>query len=139
MRYIRRIIARGVRGEPERSLRRLWRVLMPNFKPGNLVLRCYGYRSSDGYYIGVCVDLNIAVQAGSPRELRSKMADSIVTYIDTVLDTEDRDSIPALMSRRAPIQDWIAYYLIKFIVFVRNFRGRFVFKEHIPFHLAHNC
>ena len=113
---------------------------MPNFKPDNLVLRCYGYRSGDdGFYVGVCIDLNIAVQADSVKELKRKMAEAIETYVNAVLDTEDKESIPALLSRCAPIRDRLVYHLIGFSIFVAKFRHRFVFEEFIPFHLAHNC
>ena len=112
---------------------------MAKYSPNEFVLRCYGYRSNEGPYIGVCVNLNIAIQADSPRELREKMSDAISSYIDTVLDTNDRDSIPVLMSRRAPMQDWLIYYFIRIVVFVMEFRDRFTFKEYIPIHLAHNC
>ncbi len=112
---------------------------MANYKPDKLILRCYGYRSRKGPYVGVCVDLNIAVEADSPYQLKAKMADAIVSYIDTVLDTNDRESIPSLMSRRAPVQDWVIYYLLRTVHRVRQFKDRFIFKAHIPFHLAHNC
>jgi len=111
---------------------------MANIRPKNLVLRCYGYCPKNGPYIGVCIDLNIAIQADSPNELKKKMKNAITSYFEAVLDTDDKQSIPALIDRRAPIRDWIIYYLIKFIVFIRQFPNNFIFKEYIPFHLAHN-
>jgi len=112
---------------------------MATYRPDELILRCYGYRSNAGPYIGVCVDLNIVVQADSPHELRAKMGDAIVSYFETVLDTHDKESIPALMSRHAPIHDWLIYYAIRLVLFVKELRDEFTFKKHIPFHLAHNC
>lgn len=112
---------------------------MANIRPGDLVLKCYGYKFKNGPYTGVCIDLNIAVQADSQDELKKKMNDAIIGYFETVLDTDDKQSIPNLIYRRAPIQDRYSYYLIKFIVFIRQFPNNFIFKEYIPFHLAHNC
>jgi hypothetical protein len=112
---------------------------MAKYRPDQLILRCYGYRSSEGPYIGVCVDLNIAVQADSPSTVRAKMADAIVSYIETVYETDDRASISALMSRRAPTQDWLIYYVIRTVLLVKKFRDNFTFKEPIPIHLAHSC
>ena len=112
---------------------------MANVKPSSFVLRCYGYKFKNVSYTGVCVDLNIAVQADSPDALKKKMGDAINSYFEAVLDTDDRQSIPALIERRAPIQDWAIYYLIKCIVFIRQIPAILFFKESIPFHLAHNC
>jgi len=83
--------------------------------------------------------LNIAVQADSQLELRKKMNDAIESYFKSVLDTDDKLSIPALIYRKAPLNDWIIYYLIKFIVLTRQIPRRFIFKEYVPFHLAPNC
>ncbi len=112
---------------------------MANVTPSKLVIRCYGYRMPAGEYVGVCVDLNIAVQAESPQMLRIKMFKAIRSYIETVLDTQDRDSIPYLLSRKAPIKDWVLYYLIKLVCFIREFPNSFFrFKEHLPFQLNHS-
>ena len=111
---------------------------MANIRPDNLILRCYGYRSRKGSYTGVCIDLNIAVQANSPEELKRKMSDALTSYLDAVLDTDNKESIPYLIRRRAPLRDWLYYYFIKAVVFIREFPGNFTFQEYIPFHLAHN-
>ena len=112
---------------------------MGQVKPRDLVLRCYVYRLNDGPHVGVCVDLNIAVQSDSPEQLKKKMNAAIASYIDLVLDTDDKESIPQLIFRRSPLKDWVIYYLIKFLVFIKKIPGNFTFKEYIPFHLAHNC
>ena len=112
---------------------------MSNIRPGNLVLRCYGYKSKKGNWFGLCLDFNLAVEAGSPELLKRKMDEAIESYIETVLDTNDKKSIPQLISRRAPIYDWVIYYLIKLEKFIRQFPNNFVFKAFIPFHLAHSC
>ena len=113
---------------------------MANIRPGKLVLRCYAHRvGEDAPHTGVCVDLNIAVQADTAEELKSKMNDAIASYIDVVLDSDDKASIPRLLSRRAPMRDWLIYYLIKTIFLIRKFPGNFIFQEAIPFHLPHHC
>lgn len=112
---------------------------MRNLKPSDFVLKCYGYKSSDGPYVGVCLNLNIAVQADSVEELKTKMGDAISSYLDVVLDTDDLESIPDLINRKAPLADWAFYYLIRLLLSFKNLRDKFVFKKYIPFHLAHNC
>ena len=112
---------------------------MAKIRPSDFVLRCYGYKSGNGPYIGVCVDLNLAVQADTPDKVRKKMKDAIIGFINTVLDTNDEQSIPLLMNRKAPLHDWVIYYLIKCVIIIRQIPTNFIFKEYIPFHLAHSC
>ena len=112
---------------------------MAELKPEKLILRCYGYKLGNNPFVGVCIDLNIAVQAESQIELKKKMNDAIKSYIEAVLDTDDKESIPSLIFRRSPLQDWLIYYLIKIIVYIKQFPSNFIFKEYIPFYLAHNC
>jgi len=112
---------------------------MAALRPENLILRCYGYKREHNQFVGVCVDLNIAVQASSPDELKKKMNSAIISYFQAVLDTDNQQSIPLLLTRKAPLRDWVIYYLIKAIVFIRQIPTNFTFQEYIPFHLAHNC
>ncbi len=112
---------------------------MAKFKPSDLVLKCYGHRVKGGRWYGVCLNLNLAAEAESLEELRNKLHEMIGSYIETVLETDDNDSIPALLSRRAPSLDWVRYYLIKLIISFRYFPDNFTFKESIPFHLARSC
>jgi hypothetical protein len=112
---------------------------MAALRPKNFVLRCYGYKFGKNPYVGVCVDLNIAVQADNPIELKKKMNSAINSYIETVLDTNDKESIAPLMGRQSPIRDWLIYYLIKAIVRIRQIPTNFIFKEYVPICIAHNC
>ena len=112
---------------------------MANVRPGNFVIRCYGYQPKKGFYVGVCLDFNLSVEASSPEQLKQKMKEVIISYIETVLDTNDKESIADLLKRRAPIRDWVFYYVIKFLLYLRKFPGNFTFNEIVPFHLAHNC
>ena len=105
-----------------------------------LVLRCYGREIDNDKWYGVCINLNLAVEASSPDELMGKMKEVILSYLETVLDTKDDKSIPELLSRRAPIYDWIVYYCIACLYHITHIPKDklFKFKEFIPFHLAHN-
>jgi hypothetical protein len=111
---------------------------MADYKSSDLVLRCYGRKVSDGQWYGVCVDLNIAAEAGSKDEMLEKIGDMVKSYLEAVIDTDDPDSIPHLLKRPAPLKDWVAYYLIKLLISISNLRDNFVFKKSIPFHFAHN-
>ena len=112
---------------------------MADISPDRLVLRCYGHQIKGEKWYGVCVDLNLAAEASSQDDLKKKLRDMIESYIDTVLETDDKQSVPYLLTRKAPLWNWFVYYLIKIIITIRQFPGNFTFKEAIPFHLAHGC
>jgi hypothetical protein len=112
---------------------------MAEISPHKLVLNCYGHRTFNNRWYGVCLELNLAAEAGSSDELREKLYDMVISYIETVLDTDEKESIPHLLTRRAPIKDWLAYYVIRLLMFIKKFPNNFTFKQIIPFHLAHSC
>jgi len=112
---------------------------MANISPDKLVLRCYGHKIKGNKWFGLCLNFNIAIEADTQEQLKLKMNHALVSYIETVLNTNDIDSIPELLERRSPLKDWFIYYTIKFAVFIRKFPGNFTFKQALPFHLAHGC
>ena len=112
---------------------------MAQTTPADLVLRCYGYKGSS-FWVGHCIDLDIAVQAENIVELKSKMEQAISSYLETVLDTEDRDSIPALLKRRAPLFDHFKYHAISALMVIHSLRQKaLTFNEALPFHLGRTC
>ena len=120
---------------------------MAAITPSRLVLRCYGHKTRSGRWVGVCLNLNIAIEADTPEELKLKMNDAIVSYVNAAKDTQDRPSVPELLTRSAPVQDWVIYFLIRIfkyvqqipVSFVRRIQDNFIFKEMLPFHLANEC
>lgn len=108
--------------------------------PQELILRCYGHQIQGGRFYGVCVDLDIAAEADSAESLKRKLNEMISSYIHTALDTDDKDSIPELLARKAPLFDWVKYYVIGLAISVKkSFRHRFTFKASVPFHLGNDC
>lgn len=113
---------------------------MKELSPDSLILKCYGYKIKDRPWVGVCLNFDLSIQADSIEELEKKMNSVIRSYVESVLDTEDRSSIPALLTRKAPVKDWLIYCLIKLIKNTHNFAIKVKeFKENIPFHLAYDC
>lgn len=111
---------------------------METNKPHHFVLRCYGYKDRRGKWCGVCLELNLAAEADSAQELKSKLGSMIESYIGTVLETDEKGSIPSLLRRKAPLNDWIYYFLIFLLNYIRQIPDRMTFDEIIPFRLAHN-
>jgi len=94
---------------------------MAQVSSSKLILKCYGSRLASGRWHGICLNFNLAAEAETVEELRSKLHEMIESYIETVLDTSDADSIPALLSRCAPILDWLNYYFISRDLQKKNF------------------
>ena len=57
----------------------------------------------------------------------------IKSYIESVIDTEDKDSIPNLMSRKAPIKDWVFYYVNFIPSFYPKFPNQFYIQTNFLF------
>ena len=106
--------------------------------PSDLILRCYGYRSNN-VWTAICLDLNLVVEAENQKDLKDKMHDVIESYIETVLDTDDKESIAELMMRKAPLKDWIVYYSISALSLLKKLPGKMFFKQSIPFQLVGHC
>lgn len=103
---------------------------MARIGPKKLIIRCYGERR-EGKWIGVCLNFNLATEADTPEKLIRKMNGIIKSYLETVLATKDKDSIPALLSRKAPLKDWCKYYFIRICILAKDFHKFFIFKEAI--------
>lgn len=112
---------------------------MAQISPSKLVLRCYGSRLASGGWHGICLNFNLAAEAETVEELKIKLHEMIESYIEAVLDTNDSDSIPILLSRRAPLLDWLKYYVLRLAISIRDFPDNITFKELVPFHLSSSC
>jgi len=109
-------------------------------KPNDLILRCYGFKDKRGKWYGNCIDLNIAAEADTANELKSKLSSMICSYIETVYDTEDKESIPILLHRPAPLSDWMCYYCIVACNYISKLPpNRMAFNEAMPLTFAHSC
>jgi len=105
-------------------------------KPQNLILRCYGYRTSRNTWAVKCIDLNIAEEEDTLPKAQKALEEAIKGYIETVMDTDDNASIPALLTRKSPIQDRIVYHTLSTLNTIHKFKSKLAFREIIPFHLS---
>jgi len=103
----------------------------PKNVPKKMDIRCYGYRTRHGTWIASCIDLSLMVERPSREESLQALHDQIVLYVQSVLDTEDKESISYLLPRPAPWHDYLIYYVISFAVWLRHLNIP-VFKEIIP-------
>ncbi|MEE9120706.1 MAG: hypothetical protein V3U56_05415 [Syntrophobacteria bacterium] len=104
--------------------------------PQDLILRCYGLRTKKNTWVAKCIDFDLVVEEQSREMSKRVLLDEMESYIQAVYDTEDKASIPALLSRKAPISDILSYHLIKFHCKIKCPPNRESFDSSIPIHLV---
>ncbi len=88
--------------------------------PDKLVLRCYAEEEAPCLWAAACIDLNLAVQGETYREVRRKLNDQIDSYLYDAMVGEDREYVEQLVPRRAPVKFFLKYYRIHLKLFVRR-------------------
>ncbi len=112
---------------------------MAQISPNQLILRCYGYNNGK-YWLGHCIDLDIAVQAANTTEMKNKMEEAIASFLEVVIDTDDKNSIPALLQRKAPLSAILKFHLISALMTVHSLRRKLLtFNEALPFQIGPIC
>ncbi|MGB4336120.1 MAG: hypothetical protein WBJ41_14875 [Chromatiaceae bacterium] len=81
-------------------------------KPSHLLLRCYAEQAGD-QWVAVCIDLGLAAQRDTYREVRRALDGQIYSYLYDALIGEDRAYADQLLTRKAPWPQILRYYLIK--------------------------
>lgn len=71
------------------------------------ILRCYAH-GHEGIWEGICVDLDIAVTGVSFDEVRERLHQSIVTYVEDATN-EDPLNAQRLLNRKAPLHVRVSY------------------------------
>lgn len=87
--------------------------------PGDLKLRGYAERESDGSWFIICVDLNLYARADSLSEARSKLHEFMVDYLREAFE-QDREYFDQLVPRPAPLHFRLKY---RWLVFLSQLRG----------------
>jgi hypothetical protein len=100
--------------------------------PSDLILRCFALRRN-GYWVAMCVDLDLAVQADSAHEVKRLLREQIVSYVSDVYG-DDQQFAVQLLSRRAPLRYFAIYYGIKWFNHARRY---FSYETAIPLPFAH--
>lgn len=106
-------------------------------RPEDLFLRCYAYQRRDGSWYAVCIDLNLDAEAPSLNAVRASLEHAITGYLQTVLETGDKESLLHLIRRPAPTKDFVRYHTIKtFKRAARFIRSCVTFQEPVPMQLV---
>jgi hypothetical protein len=113
-----------------------------SLRPLDLVLRCYlrRVRGRENRWVAHCIDVDLWATGDSLEAARHGMDDAVVGYLETVLDTKDRESIPRLLRRRAPLRYVLFWHFVRAIHGIRRDGGSPLdsqpFEEHLPVRLA---
>jgi predicted RNase H-like HicB family nuclease len=78
-------------------------------KTNELILRCFAERKGNQWQ-AFCLEFGLAAQADTLEEARRKLDDMICSYVEDATVGADRAFGADLLSRGAPLLDWIKYY-----------------------------
>ena len=95
----------------------------------DLILRCY-VKEEEGVWVAVCLDLNLAAQAESSKEARTKLESMISSYVSEALTT-DAQYADQLLTRSAPLSEWAKYYYYR-VLDAWHKNHHFAFNEVMP-------
>ena len=111
-------------------------------RPNQMIVRCFAYRS-EGLWVAFCVDFNLACQADSLSEARSKLDMQIKEYLFDALEGEDQAYAAHMLSRRAPAGIFAMYWVARAanavfgLLHRKTPRRAQPFNEVIPLTVAH--
>jgi hypothetical protein len=105
-----------------------------------LYLRCFADRR-EGQWQAFCLDLSLVAQADTFEEARDKLDRMICDYVYDAMAGEDRQYADQLIPRRAPLRDWLKYYVYWLRVKLRSLpeQGARLFKELLPLQPSDRC
>ena len=78
--------------------------------PEKLILRCMTLQRH-GYWMAMCIDLDLAVQADSAAQAKKLLQEQMRSYVFDAL-TVDREHAGILLRRKAPLQYRLMYHAI---------------------------
>lgn len=81
--------------------------------PTELLVRCFAMRR-DGYWVAICVDLDLTVQANTAAQARKLLKAQIASYVADAVGV-DSDHAQELLTRRAPLRYFALYYFAKLV------------------------
>jgi hypothetical protein len=82
--------------------------------PRQLIVRCYA-EQKQGYWIALCLDFTLAAQGETFQLAKSNLDAQIHEYLHDALAGGDRAHAPYLLARRAPLRDWVKYYVARWL------------------------
>lgn len=94
-------------------------VMAKKLHPSDLILRCFALQRA-GYWVAMCVDLDLAVQADCASDAKRLLNEQIARYVAEAYG-EDESFAAQLLGRRAPLRYFAAYYAIRWFNRAKRF------------------
>lgn len=83
------------------------------FHPSDLVLRCLALKR-DGYWVAICIDLDLVVQADTAPQARKLLRDQMQSYVTDAVTIDSQHALD-LLKRKAPLRYRLLYHFIKMV------------------------
>jgi predicted RNase H-like HicB family nuclease len=98
-----------------------------------LILRCYA-RYDEGQWVAICLNFDLAAQADTFEEAKMKLESMIKAYVFDALVGEDKEYAKQLLSRKAPLLEWLKYgfYWLQYHFFYAKKDLYHLFYEALP-------
>lgn len=100
--------------------------------PSNLVLRCLALQR-EGYWVAMCIDLDLAVQADTAAQAQKKLREQMRSYVEEALSV-DAEHAASLLNRRAPFKYVAMYYAMKLLNHAKKRRSYEASMPMVPAH-----
>ncbi len=81
--------------------------------PASLLVRCMALEKK-GYWVAMCLDLDLVVQADTVARARKLLKEQIASYLADAVTIDHEQSV-VLLTRRAPLRYYLMYYLAKLV------------------------
>jgi hypothetical protein len=102
-------------------------------KAHELILHCFAEQKGNQWQ-AFCLELGLAAQADTFEAARSKLESMIVSYVEDAMVGEDRAFGADLLTRRAPLTDWLKYYVHAARKRLLGLAAWHPFREVLPLH-----
>jgi hypothetical protein len=94
---------------------------MPNktyLHPHDLVLRCLAMQRGN-YWVAMCVDLDLAVQADTQTQARSLLSAQMSSYVADAVGVDNAHAAD-LLRRKSPLRYRALYYMLRLVHTTRS-------------------
>ena len=81
--------------------------------PNDLLLRCLALQRGS-YWVAMCIDLDLTVQASTAAQARKVLKAQIASYIADAVSV-DEEHASYLLQRKAPVRYIVLYHFIKLV------------------------
>lgn len=81
--------------------------------PNDLLVRCLAMKRN-GYWVAMCIDLDLAAQADTAAKARKLLKDQIASYVADAVGIDGAHAAD-LLQRRAPLRYVALYHFIKLV------------------------